>query len=162
MLFRSPRNRRGVAILDKNLILRYSASMTIYFIAVVAIFGLVAVVIFHEVVNAKNKFEESAQRKEILELFVQGFRQGLDVEGKNVDLFLKRLGYNGPEMTQEILNQKEQTDIPAVGEEAFVPEHEREFDLEQAELEEGAQWVGQEQGMFPMLDLDPGLQGPKE
>ncbi len=65
-------------------------------------------------------------------------------------------------MTQEILQQKADIDKVVDPSEVFVPDHEKEFDLEELAKEEGAKWADKEDGLFPMLDLDPGLQGPKE
>lgn len=106
---------------------------------IVILFILTTVLIVKDMEH-RTRFEEDETRRELLELFIKGFTDGLGENSDSLDRTLKRIGYTYPEQIDKIA--VDQSAPPDIQEEAtYVPMHEIDFDLETAAKKDNAEWA---------------------
>lgn len=106
---------------------------------IIILFILITVLVVKDMEH-RTRFEEDETRRELLELFIKGFTDGLGENTDSLDRTLKRIGYTYPEQIDKIaVDQTPPIDIPE--ETPYVPMHEIDFDLESAAERDTAQWA---------------------
>lgn len=115
-------------------------------------------VIFWRWSDSKDKFESNQAHREFLQTFKEGFLQGQKDNSLSNQMFfddiLRRLGYTQVEQIDAMANVQKILDTPTATEEDVLqyPDHETEFDLEEARFanqmeelsrEDRAGWAGE-------------------